>query len=360
MGVMHVPLPRAADPVLVPVARVRAWGETVFAALGCAADEAMRIVTGLVDANRYGHDSHGIGLTTQYADHVRDGHAVPGRTPRIVTDAGALVALDGDLGFGQSLGAAAMDIAIERARHFGCAVVGLANTHHLGRIGRWGERCAQAGLVSVHFVNVRSHPWVAPQGGTDARVSTNPFCVAVPHAPRPLVLDYATSAVALGKTRVAVDECRTMAPGLLLDADGAPTTDPSVMWREPCGAILPFAEHKGWALAVMCELLGGALTGGGVQDGRTVHPMLNNMLTLAFDPARLGTGGTLDAEIARLAAWVRASPPVAIGGGILLPGEPERRTAAVRDRDGIPLPRRTLDQLAACALALGVHVPIEG
>src|SRR5204863_31617 len=130
-------------------------------------------------------DSHGIGLVPQYVENVRGGHAIPNRELRIVRDAGALVALDGGKGFGQAIGEKAMALAIERAREHGCAMVGLANTHHLGRIGQWGEQCALAGMVSVHFVNVRSRPLVAPWGGTDARVSTNPFCVAVPHSPHP-------------------------------------------------------------------------------------------------------------------------------------------------------------------------------
>ncbi|MFI4925332.1 MAG: Ldh family oxidoreductase [Vicinamibacteria bacterium] len=238
------------------------------------------------------------------------------------------------------------------------SVVGLANTHHLGRIGQWGEQCAGAGMVSVHFVNVRSRPLVAPWGGTDARVSTNPFCVAVPHAPHPIVLDFATASVALGKTRVAVDEGRAMDEGLLIDDAGRPTTDPRVLWHKPYGAILPFGEHKGWALSMMCEIVGGALSGGGVQDGGTAHPMLNNMTTFVADPAQLGTAESLPREIAVLAAWVRASP-AAEGAAepISLPGEPERRVAAKRGRDGIPLPARTHEQLAAAAASVGVGAP---
>jgi uncharacterized oxidoreductase len=188
-------------------------------------------------------------------------------------------------------------------------------------------------------------------------VSTNPVCIAVPHSPHPLVLDYATASVALGKTRVAVEKGEAMAEGLLLDREGRPTTDPGVMWGERIGAILPAAQHKGWALSVMCELLGGALTGGHVQDGRTIHPMLNNMLTLAFDPARLGTADALEDEIARLSDWVKASPRRDGSDGIFLPGEPEQRTAAERARAGIPMPRATLAALATSAGELGVDFP---
>ncbi|HVE48171.1 MAG TPA: malate/lactate/ureidoglycolate dehydrogenase [Casimicrobiaceae bacterium] len=348
---------RSISTPRIPATTLADFGERMFIALGCTAAEAKQIADNLVQANLVGHDSHGIGLLPQYVDNVRGGHALPGQRATLVVDAGSLLSLDGGKGFGQVIGEAAMDLAIERARAHGCAVVGLSNTHHLGRIGHWGEQCASAGFVSVHFVNVLSRPLVAPWGGTDARVSTNPFCVAVPHSPHPLVLDYATSAVALGKTRVAMEKREAMADGMLLDEHGQPTNDPSVMWRENRGAILSFAQHKGWALSTMCEILGGALSGGHVQTGRDFHPMLNNMLTLVFDPARLGTADLLDEEIARLAAWVKASPRMPTSDSILFPGEPERRTAAIRSKDGIPMPLGTLAALAKAGDSLQVDVP---
>lgn len=338
----------------VRAAPLTAWASAVFTAIGCSAEEAARIAEGLVEANLYGHDSHGIGLVPLYVEDANTGNAVPGRTPRVVSDSGSIVVLDGERGFGQWIGQQAIGLAIERAGEHGCAVVGLRSTHHLGRIGRWGEDCARAGLVSVHFVNVRSTPLVAPWGGSEARVSTNPVCIAVPHEPHPLVLDYATAAIALGKTRVAYDEGVPVASGLMLDHQGNASTDPGVMWNAPRGAILPFAQHKGWALSVMCELLAGALTGGGVQDGVNIHPMRNNMLSLVFDPARLGTFEALEQEIATLAGWARSARAAPGANGVLLPGEPEQQVAAARRRDGIPIARKTLDSLVACGNRLGV------
>ena len=123
-----------------------------------------------------------------------------------------------------------MRVAIERASALGCCVLGLSNTHHLGRIGQWAEQCADAGFASVHFVNALSTPLVAPWGGSDARLSTDPFCVGVPREPDPLILDYATSKVALGKVRVAQDKGARMAPDVLLDAAGRSTDDPAAMF----------------------------------------------------------------------------------------------------------------------------------
>lgn len=332
----------------------RAMG-ALFVAAGCAPDEAGMIANGLVEANLFGHDSHGVILAPVYVRNIGLGLARPGQTPRVVADHGAIVGLDGQRGFGQAVGAAAMTLAVERARATGLAMVGLSNTHHLARIGRWAEQCAAAGFASVHFVNVLATPLVAPWGGTDARLATNPFCVGVPHAPYPLVLDYATSMVALGKVRVAQDAGAPMADGLLLDGHGLPTNDPRTMFRDPPGALLPFAQHKGFALAVMCELLGGALSGGLVQDhAPSPNPMINNMLSLVFAPDKLVRPEDLADQVARLAAWLRGSPAPAGSTGIHLPGEPERATAEQRRRDGIPLPRATRDALAACARTLDV------
>ena len=302
----------AADPTTrnYPVAAIRDWVETVFVAAGCSVIEAQAIAAGLVQANLYGHDSHGIGLIPQYLGNIKLGMVRCGQTIKVVADHGALVGVDGQRGFGQTIGPQAMALAIERAGQHGVCVIGTSNTHHLARIGHWGERCAAAGFASIHFVNVQTRPLVAPWGGSDARLATNPFCVAVPHEPHPIVLDYATSAVAYGKVRVAYEGGQLMAPGLLMDAAGAPTNDPRVMVDPPWGALLPFAQHKGFALAVMCELLGGALSGGHVQDHTPeVNPMRNNMLSVVFDPNAFCGAEEFRAEVTRMAHWVKASPP---------------------------------------------------
>lgn len=343
-----------AATVRIPAPRLLSAVAAIFGAAGCADREAREIAEGLVQANLFGHDSHGVVLTHVYVDNIAGGLAVPGRTLAIVTDAGSIVGADGQKGFGQSIGAAAMRFAIERAGATGSCILGLSNTHHLARIGRWAEQCAEAGFASIHFVNVLSTPLVAPWGGSDARLATNPFCVGVPHAPHPLILDYATSIVAMGKARVAVDAGKRMPTGHLLDAQGDPTDDPAVMFGDPIGALLPFAQHKGFALAVMCELLGGALSGGRVQDHHPrPSPMINNMLSIVFAPDRLCSHDQLAQQIQRLAAWLRASPPSHPGGSVMLPGEPERATARERTALGIPLPAPTRAALAACARRVG-------
>jgi uncharacterized oxidoreductase len=233
-------------------------------------------------------------------------------------------------------------------------VVGLHNAHHVARIGEWAEQCASAGLTSVHFVNVLSPPMVAPWGGSEARLVTNPFCVGVPHEPHPYVLDYATSAIAVGKVKVALARGEPVPNGMLIDANGAPTTDPGALFDSMKGALLPFAQHKGYALAVICELLGGMLSGGDVQSDDKRPSTINNMLSLVFAGDRLCDPARQREQAAALERWVksaRRSDPVQ---PILFPGEPERLTESKRRREGIPIAAATADALVTEAARLGV------
>ena len=179
--------------------------------------------------------------------------------------------LDGNYGFGQTIGPQAVDIGIAKARAAGLAVVALRHSGHLGRIGDWGERAAEAGLISIHFVNVDNGPLVAPFGGTGRRFATNPVCIGIPPmAGRPmLLLDMATSVVAEGKVLVASNGGKPVPGDALIGADGKLSDDPATLYgplvpngpRNPAngtGAIRAFGEHKGSGLAFMCEILAGA------------------------------------------------------------------------------------------------------
>jgi uncharacterized oxidoreductase len=331
-----------------------AWTARVFAAAGCAGDEAQTIAASLVQSNLFGHDSHGVGLIPMYLEGLRAGTARAGQSVRVVTDHGALATLDGQRGFGQVIARQAMALAIERAQRHGCAVVGLHNAYHIARIGEWAEQCAAADLASVHFVNVLSPPMVAPWGGSEARLVTNPFCVGVPHEPHPYVLDYATSAIAVGKAKVALARNEPVPQGTLIDANGQPTTNPAVLFDETKGALLPFAQHKGYALAVICELLGGMLSGGQVQCDDKRPSTINNMLSLVFAGERLCDPARQREQVTALEQWVKSARRSDPAQPILFPGEPERRTEAQRRREGIPIAAATVDLLLTEAARLGV------
>jgi len=244
-----------------------------------------------------------------------------------------------------------MDIGIERAKKHGVAVVGLKNSHHIGRVGHWAEQCARAGLVSTHWVNVHGHKsLVAPFGGAEPRFTTNPYCTAVPRKGKePIVLDFATSRVAMGKVRVANNKKVAMDEGLLIDSAGRPTTDPGVMYNAPYGAILPFGLHKGGGLAVICDLLAGALTGGRTHSPRTIKKdgtaIINNMLSMIIDPEAMGGTAMFEDEVETFIGWVKSARPQAGVAEVLAPGEPERQRRADRQKNGVPIDSTTWKQL---------------
>ncbi|WP_045853540.1 malate/lactate/ureidoglycolate dehydrogenase [Raoultella terrigena] len=300
-----------------------------------AAEVASVVANNLVEASLKGHDSHGVTLLPRYIEAIRVGELDPQATLRLTRDEGALLSFQGDRGFGQVLGREAMIHGIERARQFGVAVVGLAQSHHLGRIGEFAEQIADAGLISIHFANVASRPVVLPFNGLSPRFGTNPFCVGIPVEDQPpLILDFATSMIAGNKARIAWNEGRTIPPGCAVDNEGNPTEDPRWLVQEPFGSLLAFGGHKGAGLALVCSLLGAALTGGESERLKKSKGagVVNSMLSLIINPELLGGGPEWQQELIAQLQWTRE------GHGerdVLLPGEAERRHQQQRLVDGI-------------------------
>jgi uncharacterized oxidoreductase len=239
--------------------------------------------------------------------------------------------------------------------------VAIRNSGHLGRIGAWAEDLAEKGYASFHFVNTSGFGiLVAPYGGSDRRLSANPVAAGAPVKDgRPLILDIATSVIAEGKIQVSRNKGEKLPPGMVLDGTGHPTTDPEAFYADPPGAILPFGGHKGSGLSLFCEILAGSLTGGLASNPKTptAGRLVNNMLTLAFDPAVFGGSELFYADVKRLMEWTRASPPIELGGSVLLPGEIEDRTRAEREANGIPIDGETWAKIVAAAASMGVAAP---
>lgn len=334
----------------------------IVAATGCDAREAEEVAAHLLEANLQGHDSHGIMLLPRYVQHVREGKLRPRAVPTPVRQEASLALFDGNMGYGQHVGRIAMDWATDAARQHGHAVMGLRNVHHIGRVGTYGEQAAAAGMISVHFVNgVSGPPAVAPFGGSDARLSTNPVCITVPPAEaggQPLVLDFATSAIALGKCRVAYNAGRKVPAGSLVDAKGRPTDDPGVLYRDtPRGALLSFGAHKGYGLALVCEILAGALLGGATawRPEMRERGIVNSWLAFVLDPARFGDVARFREELAAVIADVKASPPADPDSPVLVAGEKERITKARRLATGVPVDAATWGMLVQAAQGLGIN-----
>jgi uncharacterized oxidoreductase len=340
--------------------RLRRLAATILEAAGSAAAEADAVASRLVGANLAGHDSHGVIRVPQYVDQVRAGQIVPNRSALVVSETDAVTVLDGQGGYGQIVGAQSVQAAIDKARRHGIALSALRRSAHLGRLGDWAEMAAAAGMASIHFVNATGIPLrVVPHGGRDGRGTTNPLAMGIPVADgEPVVLDFATSAVAEGKVRVARNKGVSIPPDCLLDADGRPTTDPNALYAEPPGNLVPFGGavtgHKGGALWLMVDLLAGAFTGGGCSRLPEGEPRFaSNMLSIVIAPEAYAEAG-LAAEIRRFLGFVKSSRPRAPGSEVLLPGEPERRARAARLKDGVPIDPTTWEQILAAAERQGL------
>ncbi|MGE5638806.1 MAG: malate/lactate/ureidoglycolate dehydrogenase [Clostridia bacterium] len=330
--------------------------EAVVAAGGSEAREARMVAENLVTANLLGHDSHGIGMIPRYVESLLEGGLRVNQHPRATLDAGTLLSLDGCQGYGQVVGYEAMAMGIERAKKHGSCIMALGRAHHLGRIGHWGEQAASQGLVSIHFVNVISRAIVAPYAGGDARFGTNPVCIAIPLAGEPpFLLDMATSAVAQGKIRVAYNKGEKVSSEWLIDDQGRPTDEPRYGVVDPLGALRTFGTYKGYGLALACELLGGALTGGGTEHqggDRSKKRVWNGMLTILIDPAALPHRSAFVDEAKAFLESLRQSPVAPGFDKLRIAGEPERETRARREREGIPVDDTTWRDIRAAAAKL--------
>jgi uncharacterized oxidoreductase len=336
----------------------------IFLAAGCSREESARIGKSLVGANLAGHDSHGVARVPRYVAWKRDGVFFADRVVTPVVDTPALAILDGQYGFGQTTAPQAVKIGIEKCKAMGLSAIGLRKSGHVGRVGEWAEMAAEAGLVSIHFVNVAGSVLVAPYGGVDRRFSTAPFCVGIPRPGElPLILDFATSLVAEGKVFVASQGGKNLPHDALIQQDGTMSADPHTLYgdyrpdgprnyKQGKGAIRAFGEHKGSGLALMCEMLGGALTGnGGSQfDVRWSQ----GMFSFYIDPAKVDPEHFFPAEVTRMIGFVKSSKPVSAGSEVLVPGEPERRNRAERLAKGVPLPEDTWSSLVNVARELGL------
>ena len=325
--------------------------------MGSAEAEAAEVADHLTRANLSGHDSHGVGMLPTYVRLLGDGFLVPNQTLETVLDAGALLVLDAKRGYGQRMGAEAVRRGIAKAREMGACVLSLRNSAHIGRVGTYGEQCAQAGMAFISFVNVSDHHGVqATYGSADALLGTNPFTAAVPGADgKPAaMLDMATTTIAGGKARVAYNKGVPVPAGSLIDADGNPTNDPTGLIRDHVGALLSFGQHKGSGLAIMAEILTTAIAGGKRGDEPSEGGTMNSMLATIIDVSRLGGVAQVAAQVAATRGHITAARRAPGFDEILLPGDPELRATAERLARGIPVDETTWRDIRTAAGKVGI------
>ncbi len=334
---------------------LRAVTSLIVSRMGSDAAETALITDHLLRANLAGHDSHGVGMLPIYVRLLQENLLVPNQTLQTVLDFGALLVLEAGRGFGHRMTALAVEQAIARAKALGACVLGLRNSAHIGRIGTYGEQAAAAGMAFIGYVNVTDH-WdiAAPWGCAEGRLGTNPFVTSVPGRDGPLLLDMATTTIAAGKARVARNKGQNVPPGCLLDAAGGPTQDPQNFIDERIGALTTFGAHKGSGLAVMCEIMSGAIAGGQRAGEARQGGIVNSMFAVLVDLSRLGAVAELQDAVQSTLDYIRTARIAPGFTEILLPGEPERRTAAARRANGIPVDEMSWAQIRDAAQSLGI------
>ncbi|MEJ2801979.1 Ldh family oxidoreductase [Comamonadaceae bacterium PP-2] len=337
------------------------FGRRLLRAQQVPDDIALDVAEHLAESDRVGYTSHGLSILASYRNMLAQGWARADGRPEQVADQHTLLAFDGHHGLGQHVGKRVIQAAIDRAQQHGQCIVTLRRSHHLGRMGYYGEMAARSGLILLAFTNVTNRePTVAPYGGRKAMLTTNPLCFAgpLPDGRPPFILDMATSGIAANKARVLATNGQQAPPGSLIDADGLPTNDPNVMFATPPGALLPFGAHKGYALALVAELLAGALSGGGTIQPE--HPRqgaaTNNLFAILLDPQKGFDSGWLTHEVGAFIDYLHSCPPQPGFDSVEYPGEYEERNRRLNGesvRFDAPI-WATLTELAG---SLGVALP---
>lgn len=350
-------VPTFTAPVL------ESFASSIFRALDVPEGDALRVARSLVDANLCGHDSHGVIRVVQYADALRDGRLKAKADLTIVRQTAAVLVAEGGWGLGQVMAHRLLDRLIPRAQALGLAAGAMRHCGHIGRLGEYAEAATAQKMAFVASVNNHGlGRGVAPPGGIEARLGTNPLCIGAPTQGDPVILDIGTSVVAEGKVRVAFNKGQQAPPGWLLDAQGKPTTDPGVLYKDPRGTILPLGgtqAYKGFGIALLLDMLVGGLSGAPCSSPKAPNLSANAVFFLVLDVSQFAGSDHFLREVTQLTESVRGCPRTEGAKEITLPGDPERREKTKRLCDGITLDDGTWSQLSDLARKVRVGTPGE-
>lgn len=326
---------------------------------GVAAADAEIVATELRDANLVGHDSHGVIRLMQYIDYIETGYTKPDAQVEVLKDEPGYAIIDANFHFGQVAATRGLELGSEKARAQGSATVVIRNCNHVGRLGSYAQKAAQSGLASMMVVNAPGPGGVAPYGGIERRLGTNPISMSAPRGDRPLVLDMTSSATAEGKVRVALQKGDTLPDGWIIDHTGQPSVNPADLYGPPEGAILPLGGamgFKGFGLSVMIDVFGGMLSGSGVCRDDLPRGA-NGVWMYLVDVEKFLPRSEFDALLEKYVAHVKSSRRVEGVEEILMPGEIELRRQDQRLAEGIPVAEETWRQLNELAAKLKVELP---
>ena len=346
----------------------------VCQAMGADLDVAGEVARHLVEANLSGHDSHGVIRVAQYLAQAEKGDLIPAARPAIIRETETTALIDARRGFGQFSTAFALDWALKRAERFGVAVATVRHSMHIGRLGHYTERAGEQGYICVLTVGAAGLGvgGLALYGSRRRFFGANPWSIAVPvqDCP-PIMFDGSTSMIAEGKVRVARAKGVPLPPGCIIDKDGQPSTNAEDFYAG--GALLPLggevAAHKGFGLCLTSALLGGlamiddpnpTMIGASfTPDATESRGRIAGVFLVAINPGWFGDGAHYRAMVRETVDAARRVPPAGGFTEILMPGEPEVRTRARREREGISLPDATWQDLVKAGARFGIPLPNE-
>lgn len=335
--------------------RLRAIVSTLLQAAGASQHEGDTVARYSVAANLAGHDSHGVIQIPTYIDRMGCGHIVPGAPFEIKKETATTTVVDGNWGFGYVVAEKAARLTIEKAKKANVAATTILRQSHVGRVATYPLMAAREGMIAIMTADSgRSPKAVAPFGGREARLGTNPICIAIPSdLEGPFVLDMATSAVAAGKIKLAQAKGTSIPEGWVVDKDGQATTDPFIY--DKGGVLLPLGGsegHKGFGLSAMVEVLSALLPGLGFgvdPTGRHNDGCFLAMFNVeAFRPL-----AGFKAEVAEFARYLKSTPPAAGYTEVLYPGEIEWRCEQDRLKNGVDVDGKTWKAFAVLAERYG-------
>jgi LDH2 family malate/lactate/ureidoglycolate dehydrogenase len=324
--------------------------------MGARPEDAEQVATSLVRANLCGFDSHGIHRLVQYHEWWKQGLLDPTGRPGVVEETAFAAKVDGGQTFGPVVAGFATRVAIKKAQESGIGIVTVRRSTQVGRLADYAEAIQQAGLIGLVTANdCGGGQCVVPWGGMDPRLATNPLAMGIPGAQGAGILfDFATSAAAFGKVRQLLFRGELTPHGWLIDASGKPSTDPSCLFAEPRGALLPAGGHKGYALSLAVEVLSGILSGAGFSSPGPAPEQMNGIFILALNVAWFVPVEQFREQVDQLTAYVKSARPWPGGSPVCIPGEPDREEAVRRAREGIPFSEQAWAKVEAVLRELGL------
>ncbi len=340
--------------------RLQRIGEMIFKASGVPAADAELVTEELVEASLMGFDSHGIIRFIQYAEDVLDKKIKPGAEIHITKETENSAVVHCGMNFGIIAGLEMIKIALSKASSHNISAVVSTHCYHVGRLGAYVQKIADQGMFALAVTNSSRHGhWVAPWGGMQGRLATNPLAYAFPGKTFPVVFDMSTSAISEGKIRLLMHQGQKLPPHCVLDAAGKPTEDPNEFYGPPKGTILPFGGeygYKGFGLGLLVELLGSTLAGVPVAPDGENDDYVNGFFILVINPDAFGGTEQFRVLSGDLADYITSAASAAGSDGVLMPGTRDFRTREDRTQNGIPVADDTWHGIRTIAQRVGVNM----